>query len=370
MVFVSDTLIAQLLVLCLLLPVTLRPLSKNVKYLDAPAFFAPVALFLAVLQLFIFGIHILSLLITILALSVTITNRKSLHRFVHKLFVDRYTLGFCVISYIQGLVAIAVIVLCIIFQPLPIQNNAAVATVYSGSFASGFEKKTNPLTLSDLIIYEYLPTPQENSFVLLNPLVIFLNDIGTQAADSALRLNIAAQAGIHILTADFFADDAVQTDTYLDSGFLSNPVAKSLAVQINPAINASTQNALLRQKELELETLLALAKKSASSVFIVAEGTAKQAALNLLHSHLDFIAGIFDPTEDEILNAYYGRGIADRAFTQPFDAFIFSFKGFSGYKDFKNHRTFAKNQDVTAHFAELLAEKIQLSYKDNNNDSF
>lgn len=364
MLSVSDVLIGELALLMLLLMVTLRPLFKNKKYIDSFAVIAAVAFCLAMLQLFVFGANILLLIITAISLMVLLTNVRALQRFASNLYIDRYSIHFCIASYLEALCILLCIFLCILFSPDPINKDFRDTQVYFGSFTRGFTEKTELFRPVNLILTEY--TIEKSSTNVTSesskseqPLVVFLNDVGTSVEASAIRLSLAAEIGVNSIVGDFYTDDMPKTGTALDSAFFSSHLMKSITLQFLPPLDAVAEKAFLQQKELELEALLILARERSTSVVIVAEGLVKQVALNAQRKYPDFVVSVFDATESEMLKEYYGRSIADLAFTSPFDALFSSFGGFSGYKDYKEFREFAQTEKPALRFAELLLQNVQ-----------
>lgn len=362
MLFISDVLIGELVVLLLLLMVTLRPLFKKNKYADSFAVLVVLAFFVAMLQLFIFGASVFLVLIVSISLLVLLTNVRALQRFAKGLYVDRYSIPFHIASYIEAICIVLCIALCVLFQPEPINKNLRDTQVYFGSFSRGFTEKKDLFKPVNLILTEYsIEGTEVNSerSEFEPPVVVFLNDIGTTVDDSALRLSLAAERGMNIIVGDFYTDDMPKKGINLDSSFFSSHLMKSMTLHFLPPIDTVAEEAFLKQKELELDELLILARKRASSVVIVAEGLAKQAALNAQRKYPDFVVSVFDATEDMELKEYYGRGIADLTFTSPIDALFSSFEGFSGYMEYKEFREFAQRENPALRFAELLSEHVQ-----------
>lgn len=364
MLFISDMLIGELTLLFLLLMVTLRPLFKKKKYLDSFALVAVFAFCLAILQLFVFAANILLLIITALSLFVLLTNIRALQRFASGLYTDQYSTPFRVASYLEGVCIVLCIVLCILFQPEAVDKNIRDKEVYVGSFARGFSKKTEIFQPVNLILTKYGKKNTREVFSVVDsefelPLVVFLNDGGTSVEDSSIRLSLAAKMGLSIIAGDFYAKDSPKTGTNLDSTFFSSYMMKSFTLHFLPPIDAVAEKGFLKQKELELDELLLIAREKSSSVVIVAEGLAKKVALNAQLKYPDFVVSVFDATEEKALKAYYEKGIADLAFTSPFDALYSSFGGFCGYMGYKNFREFAQNEKYALRFAALLLKHVQ-----------
>lgn len=371
--FIPNVLIGELLILILLIVVVFRPLFKKKRLPDSFAVVSLLAFCLSVLFLFVFEATLLLLIIAGLSFIVFLTNGRALQRFFNGLYVDRYSISFTIVSYIQGVLIVIFIILCIIFQPVLVDESFYTTELYTGSFLRGFTKKIDVSRPVNLVLSEYsakvdMSDTTDSSLRQADEiLVVFLSDVGTMVQDSDLRLMRAAEMGLDIISGDFYAGDMPKTGTDLDSGFFSSQLMKSLTLHFLPPLDAATQEVFLQIKEKELEALLFLAGQRSNFVVVVAEGLAREAALNMQYKYPDFIVSVFDGSEN---NTYYKRGIADLAFTSPFDALFSSFDGFSGYGEYKEFREFAKKEEPARKFAELLFEHVQNSGTGGTNDTF
>ncbi len=362
MEFFNDMLISQLLVLALLLITTLRPLVKKTLYTDSIAILSFVAVVLSALLFFIFGFSIIALIVFCISLLVFISNIASLYRLFNSLYSARYSTLFCFFSYAEAFFVLVIGILCILFRPVDSNTNLLQRNLYTGSFSRGFVQKESFFDKTNLVITEYKGL-QTNSFenVPQSFAVIYLNPIGTTSFDSQVRLSEIANMGLNVFCGDFYAPDAPKTGLRIDDTINKNPVLTPFTLHFMGELTDSQKNAFLKQKELELETLLSLAGQTYTSVIIFAEGDTAEIAQAAQQKYPNFVAGVFSQTKDTIIESYYGKGFCDFAFTNPFDAYL---SKFDNWEDFNTFRNFAKSEKPQLRLARLLINETEKIFKE------
>ncbi len=352
--FFNDILVGQCVVLALLLFATLRPKLKKTQNSETFSVFSVIAVFLSSLCILIYGLSIMWLVLLLLSLLVFITNIASLYRLTNSLYTVRSSLLFCFFSYLEAFLSVICLVACFFFQPAIYNSSIQEKTLYTGSFSRGFTEKVELLSKTNLIVTEYSePESIQNTN---NIAVVYISTIGTTSEDSALRLSTIAEMGVNVFTGDFYAQDALKTGTEIDLPRNANPILTPYTLHFMSKPDLHQKDAFLEQKALELEVLLSLAGQKYSSVLIFAEGDIREVALEARRKYPNFVAGIFSSTEDDVLEFYYGKGIADFALMNPLDALLSKFDTFDEYTTF---RSFAKTEKPHLRIARLIVGRIK-----------
>ncbi len=352
MQFFSNSLVGQVVVLALLLCVTLRPLLKKSRNLEAAAFLAVISFCLNILLILIFGLNVLLIISQCLTLFVLVTNIASIYRLSQGLYSDRHNTLFCVISYVEAVCVLVIIIFFLIYKPVSFNTEIQKKELYTGSFSRGFVEKDNILDRTNLIITEFSLANMEAA----DTAVVYLSPIGVVSSDSALRLNTVAELGVPVLAGDFYAPDAPKTNTALDLKINVNPVITPYVLHFLPELRDNQKEGFLNNKELELEALLRIAGQKYSSVLILAEGENRQIALKIQQKYPDFVQDIFSSTDDSRLNDYYGKNIADLALLNPLDAYLAKFDTAEEYRE---HRLYASNEKPHLRFARQLVSRVE-----------
>ncbi len=360
MLFFSNPLVGQLVVLALVLCVTLRPLLKKSRNLETVSILAIISFCLNILLILIFGLSVFLLISQAITLFVLITNIASIYRLSQGLYSDRHNTLFCVVSYIEASCVLICIVFFLIFKPVSYNTDIQKRDLYTGSFSRGFVEKDSIIDKTNIIITEYsLSNSESPEAININEsdiVVVYLSPIGVTSSDSALRLSTIAELGVPVLAGDFYAPDAPKTGTSLDSKVRVNPVITPYVLHFLPTLQEKQKEAFLSNKDLELETLLSIAGQKYTSVLIIAEGENRRIALSAQQKYPGFVRDVFSSTDDPKLNDYYGENIADLALLNPFDAYLGKFDSAEEYRE---HRLYANTEKPHLRFARQVVSRIE-----------
>ncbi len=339
--FFSDELIAQLVVLSFLLLVTLRPLLKKTQYTESLSVLSIIALFLAFLLIIVFGLSLLLIILFSLSFIVLITNIASMYRLANALYTVRNTALFRVVSFAEAFLVVLCVIGCFYFKPLPYDTSLQNKYLYSGSFSRGFTEKEEIFTKTSLVVSEYKHSEANLSFEdqkenESNIALVYLPSIGNTSDDAALFLSACAEMGVSVFTGDFFALDAINTETASSRNRNNNPILKPYALHFMSDIDGRQSEKFLAQKELELEALLTLAGQKYEKVIIFTEGLTASLATDAQKKYPNFIRDVIVSVKDNTAAKYYNAGIADYALLDPFDAYASRFKTWKEYTAFRH----------------------------------
>ncbi len=371
MSFDNDILIGQLVVLFFLLLATLRPIFKKTKSTDTIAIVTIVAFFVNVLLILTFGLSVLFIIIFCLTVLVFITNIASLYRLKHSLFLDRYSFKFTFFSYLEAFLVLITLGLCLFFQPVPVDQSVQTKEIYTGSFSHGFKTKSVFFEKTALITTEYkepvILTDNETTYKEPSKTAfLYLSSISSSSSDSALRLTTMAQMGLTVFTGDFYASDAMKTNTVLDSPFVNTPVFKLFALHFQSPLSTEQEEILLKQKELELEELLFIAGQKYSSVVILAENDVKNIAKRAQIKYPAFILDVINDAPDKIASEYYNTGLGDFALLNPLDAYL---SQFGSWSDYENLKTIGKTENPHQRASRGYVKALESLTKESTHDT-
>ena len=163
--FMTDSVIIDLLVLSLLLAVNFRLFFMTRGQRDVVVLLAPVALCICLLGLFAWDLSLPKALILLLAFFVFAENFHSLWRFCSKLYVDYFSPVLWLVSIVNILLIVALGVLVFLLRPLPVDPDLQVTQrtiALSGSVRSGLTPHKGFFDTADVMMVQYKPA-QENS---------------------------------------------------------------------------------------------------------------------------------------------------------------------------------------------------------------
>ncbi len=309
----NDVFVGHLVILCLIVFITLRPVVKKQIKINSTSLFAPVAFSLILLHIFVFGLQILSIVILILVILSFCMNGPSLYRLSQQLYSHRYSNVFIVSSLFLAFLCILCVVFSIIFMPLPFNKENQIKTQYTGSLAQGFVQKSNLFDISSLVVTEWKPTTVEDDIA-----IVYLSPVGTTTYDSSLRLGAIAERGIPVISGDFY----------------SNRVTGSFDRKLLIAKNG-VDSSLLTMKEYELESLLEIAEKQYSSVIIITDVQLQSIAEKIAETN-KFVVDVVTYEENELLKKYYGKNKADLFAMLPLESLLLYSSNWDEYLEFRN----------------------------------
>lgn len=329
----NDIFVSQVVILSLLILVTIRPLFKKIKNKDAPSLFALIAFLLAILHLVIFGFQILSIITFIVAFIVFCMNGPALYRLSQKLYTHRFTPGFCFFSYFMSFLCVVCLALQCFFVPSYIDTSNQVKTEYVGSFSQGFIEKTNIFNNTDLVITEWGEDSNQKEIG-----VIYLSPVNFYSYSSSKCISAIAKKNISVLTGDFYNNRVIDPfKNYYKEDTISE------------------KKVLLKQKELELENLIDIARKKYEKVFVIVNGELNSMALEVMSQNDDFVEDVLSLDFNNIVSNYYGKNIGDFTEMTPLDSLVFYHKNWDSYKGMKS---VAKKEIVHEQVAEFIEKKV------------
>ncbi len=203
--------IAQLLILGFLLLTNSRVLFVKREKKDVIVVLAPLSLFLSLLLIFAWGVDFVSIYLVFLSILVILSNFHALFRYSANLYVDHYSGLMMFWAFITIMLSVFGIVVIILFFPGHLSgkklNVEETKYYYEGSFRNGFSEKTL-FGKTNVIITEYTKVETDTQNVIL---LIPDKRGDTQAYTEYLQL--LAQEGNRVFSADFFTEDAKYLDT-------------------------------------------------------------------------------------------------------------------------------------------------------------
>ena len=329
----NDVFVGHLVILCLIVFITLRPVLKKQIKINSTSLFAPIAFCLILLHIFVFGLQFLSIVILILAFISLCMNGPSVYRLSQQLYSHRYSNGFVVASCLLSFLCIFCVVFSIIFMTLSFYKENQIKTQYTGSFAQGFVKKTNFFDIASLVVTEWNTSTIENDIA-----IVFLSSVGTTSYDSSLRLGGIAERGLPVISGDFY----------------SNRVTGSFDEKISIAKNG-VDSSLIIKKEYELEALLEIAKEQYSSVIIITDSQLQSVAKKIAKVN-SFVVDVVSYEENELLKKYYGKNQADLVAMLPLESLLLYASSWNEYLELRN---IAVNKNPHEIFADIVLEKVK-----------
>lgn len=203
--------IAQLLILGFLLLTNSRVLFVKREKKDVIVVLAPLSLFLSLLLIFAWGVDFVSIYLVFLSILVILSNFHALFRYSANLYVDHYSGLMKFWAFITIMLSLFGIVVTILFFPGHLSgkklNVEETKYYYEGSFRNGFSEKTL-FGKTNVIVTEYTKVETDTQNVIL---LIPDKRGDTQAYTEYLQL--LAQEGNRVFSADFFTEDAKYLDT-------------------------------------------------------------------------------------------------------------------------------------------------------------
>jgi hypothetical protein len=218
--------IAQLLILGFLLLTNSRVLFVKREKKDVIVVLAPLSLFLSLLLIFAWGVDFVSIYLVFLSILVILSNFHALFRYSANLYVDHYSGLMMFWAFITIMLSVFGIVVIILFFPGHLSgkklNVEETKYYYEGSFRNGFSEKTL-FGKTNVIVTEYTKVGEQNDEDdALNPeeapelpqnVILLIPDKRGDTQAYTEYLQLLAQEGNRVFSADFFTEDAKYLDT-------------------------------------------------------------------------------------------------------------------------------------------------------------
>lgn len=201
----------ELLIFVLLFITNIRVFfTKNARK-DPLAVIAPFAFILSILQIVAWGIEFLTVLGFFIAFLVLVSNFHALFRYSERLYIDHYSPLMKFWAVLTTMLSVPAIFLTIVTAPVELKNNelkiSETKTRYTGSFRAGFQK-AGIFSPSNAQLYMFSPNnPAEQNEGEQIPLILFFPDKRGDTQNYLPYLQLLAQKGCTVLSADFFSDD-------------------------------------------------------------------------------------------------------------------------------------------------------------------
>ena len=218
--------VADLLILSFLLLTNSRVLFVKREKKDVIVMISPLSLFLSILLIFAWGLDFISLYLVLLSILVILSNFHALFRYSANLYVDHYSGLMKFWAFITIMLSLFGIVVTILFFPGHLSskklNVEETKHYYEGSFRNGFSEKTL-FGKTNLIITEYTKVEEqndeadtsnpENTAELSQKVILLIPDKRGDTLAYSEYLQLLAQKGYRVFSADFFTEDVKYLET-------------------------------------------------------------------------------------------------------------------------------------------------------------
>lgn len=256
---------SQILVLALLVPVVTRFLFTRSARIDTIVLFSPFAFLVSILNLFIYGISMENLLLVAITVFVGLINFRAQLRLLSGLVVDYYRGPFilgCVVSwiFIAGAAALIVWFCPIADSKLSVKGKLAESItiekkVYTGTAYGGLQEKTDYFSAPAAVVHSV--APKENA---AGSVILYLPGICTRSADFLPAMNVLAEQGYRVLSADFSVKDIPYTGRWYDAAWCRDFTMRALRMRHAEEYAAKVEM-FNEKKGQEAELLVSLAKQ-------------------------------------------------------------------------------------------------------------
>ena len=262
----------ELLVFVLLFITNFRVFFVNSARHDPLVVLAPSTFLIALLQIFAYGIETFTVLGFILSLLVLLSNFHAIFRYSESLYIDHYSPLMLLWAIFTSILSAAAIVAVILFAPLELNNRSLGITEnqlrLKGNFRSGFEKAPF-YTPANAFVYEFSPTinsedKQEAEIKeddLKKPettkIILFFPDKQGDTENYKPYLQLLAQKGFTVYSADFFTDDCRWLHTIEDIKLLRQ-TAMIIRNNLKPEFFSSQREFYTYNISLEIKAMLSI----------------------------------------------------------------------------------------------------------------
>ena len=217
--------VADLLILGFLLLTNSRVLFVKREKKDVIVMLSPLSLFLSILLIFAWGLDFISLYLVFLSILVILSNFHALFRYSANLYVDHYSGLMKFWAFITIMLSLFGIVVTILFFPGHLSSKKLNVEerkhYYEGSFRNGFTEKTL-FGKTNVIITEYTKEEQNDEDATLNTedaaelsqkVILLVPDKRGDSLAYSEYLQLLADKGYRVFSADFFTEDAKYLET-------------------------------------------------------------------------------------------------------------------------------------------------------------
>ena len=240
----------ELLIFVLLFITNLRVFFTRKPRRDPLTVVAPFTFLLSILQIIAWGVELLTVLGVVIAFLVLISNFHALFRYSEQLFIDRYSPLMKFWAVLTTFLSTVAIIATFLTAPVEFSPNELNVkknlTNYTGSFRAGFQK-SSIFSYSNVKLYTF--SPIENDENLLesdaqnkeNPVVLFFPDKRADTHNYSPYLQLLAQKGFTVMSADFFCDDVKWMHSFEDFKILRQSACLFRSLQNNQKFMAQRE---------------------------------------------------------------------------------------------------------------------------------
>lgn len=240
----------ELLIFVLLFITNFRVFFTKKPRRDPLTVVAPFTFLLSILQIIAWGIELLTVLGFVIAFLVLISNFHALFRYSEQLYIDRYSplmKFWAVLTTFLSTVAI-----CLTFLTAPVElpskelNVQKVQTNYTGSFRAGFQK-ASILSYSNVKLFTFFPNIKKQEDLETDvhddekPVILFFPDKRADTHNYIPYLQLLAQKGFTVMSADFFCDDVKWMHSFEDFKILRQTACLLRSLQDNQKFMAQRE---------------------------------------------------------------------------------------------------------------------------------
>lgn len=317
--YVNMQIYSELLITAILFLCNIRTFFVKESKPDSLAILAPLSLLLSAVNLFAFGLSLLNIYLVLLSVVVLLSNFHALLRYSARLYVDHYSPLMIFWSVVTSLLCIPAFYCAIVFHPVE-KTSAAFEVeetllVYNGTFANGFTPAPN-FKKGDVFLTKYMPakdiTGEKETLipVIESPVILFVPDKRADTEHYKPYLQLLAQKGYRVYSADFFTSDGRWLRNIFDSKISRRFAMVFDSLSRNHLFNAQLEYYSFCSKR-EVNALLTLIDEDLGSTdtkyFLVTDWMGKIAAQDLINEKRDRFTGKLNLEDiDEYTTKGYG----------------------------------------------------------------
>lgn len=317
--YVNMQIYSELLITALLFLCNIRTFFAKESKPDSLAILAPLSLLLSTINLFAFGFSILNIYLVLLAVLVLLSNFHALLRYSARLYVDHYSPLMTIWAVLTSLLCIPAFYCAIFFHPVEKPSSffqiEETLMVYNGTFANGFTQAQN-FKKGDVFITKYMPakdiTGEKETLIPLieSPVILFVPDKRADTVHYKPYLQLLAQKGYRVYSADFYTNDGRWLRNIFDSKTIRRFAMVFDSLSRTHLFNAQLEYYSFCSKK-EINALLSLIDEDLGSentkIFLITDWMGKIAASDLINEKPDRFQGTLNLEDiDEYTTKGYG----------------------------------------------------------------
>ena len=343
----------ELLVFVLLFITNFRVFFVRAARHDPLVVLAPSTFIIAILQIFAFGIDVFTTLGLLIALLVLLSNFHAIFRYSENLYIDHYSPLMMVWAVFTSIISAIAIIGIIIFAPLELTNKeinfTESQTRLKGNFRTGFEA-AHFYSSANAILYEF--SPKSGNAPSEEQVILFIPDKRADTEHYKPYLQLLADKGFTVYSADFYADDCRWLHTIEDTKILRR-LAMVARNELKPSFFAAQREFYTYNISLEINAMLKILSEKYgedASFYFVSDVMGNTAINDLIVKQKSKVKGVFFL---DSVKEYESPGYGFIKQTDPLLAF---------YKQLPRDKSFYEakllSEKTKAQFAEKFTETI------------